>query len=153
MAPPTWQQPRILRGYSHLLSYQKPSPTGVSSGNLYQSMHAPWFGGFWERLIGLTKSSLRKTLRRTHATIESLQTIVVEVEALLNDHPLAYSSSDIGDPEPITLSHLLRGRRITTLPHTRIEDDEVKDPDLGNMSEVTHRARVHAIITKHFWSR
>ena len=79
--------------------------------------------------------------------------IVVEVQALLNDRPLTYSSSDIGNPEPITPSDLLRGRRITTLPHTRIEDDEVKDPDLGDMSEVRHRARVHAIITKHFWSR
>ena len=71
----------------------------------------------------------------------------------MNDHPLTYSSSDIGDPEPITPSHLLCGRRITTLPHIRIEDDEVKDPDFGEMSEVRHRARVHAIIIKHFWSR
>lgn len=23
---------------------------------------APWFGGFWERLMGLTKSALKKTL-------------------------------------------------------------------------------------------
>ena len=48
---------------------------------------APWFGGFWERLIGLTKSTLKKILGRAHATLESLQTIVVEVEALLNDRP------------------------------------------------------------------
>ena len=34
---------------------------------------APWFGGFWECLIGLTKT---KTLGRTCATLESLQTIV-----------------------------------------------------------------------------
>ena len=46
---------------------------------------APWFGGFWERLIRLTKSALKKILGRTRATLESLQTIVVEVEALLND--------------------------------------------------------------------
>ena len=114
---------------------------------------APWFGGFWERLIGLTKSSLKKTLGRTHATVESLQTIVVEVEALLNDCPLTYSSSDIGDPEPITPSHLLHGRRITTLSHTRVKDDEIKDPDFGDVSAVKHRARVHAIIIKHFWRR
>jgi len=35
--------------------------------------HAPWFGGFWEQLIGLTKTSLKKTLGRTYATLESLQ--------------------------------------------------------------------------------
>ena len=52
---------------------------------------APWFGGFWEHLIGLTKSTLKKILGRTHATLESLQTIIVEVEALLNDRPLTYA--------------------------------------------------------------
>ena len=42
----------------------------------------------------------------------SLQTIIVEVEAMLNDHPLTYISSDISDPEPLTPAHLLYGRRI-----------------------------------------
>jgi len=73
------------------------------------------FGGFWECLIGLTKNTLKKTLGRTHVTLESLQTIVVKVEALLNDWPLTYASSDISDPEPITPPHLLRGRKIITL--------------------------------------
>ena len=62
---------------------------------------APWFGGFWERLIGLTKTTLKKTLGRTHVTLEGLQTIIVEVETLLNDRPLTYTSSDVKDPEPI----------------------------------------------------
>ena len=86
---------------------------------------APWFGGFWEPLIGLTKSTLKKTLGRTHATLESLQTIIVEVEALLNDHPLTYASSDIKDLNPINPSHLLHGRRIVKLPHTSVQEDEI----------------------------
>ena len=56
---------------------------------------APWFGGYWERLIGLTKSSIKKTLGRAHITLLTLQTIVVEIEALLNDRPLTYVSDDI----------------------------------------------------------
>lgn len=113
---------------------------------------APWFGGFWERLIGLTKTSLKKTLGRTYATLESLQTIVVEIEAHLNDRPLTYVSSDIGDPEPITPSHLLHGRRIVTLPHSAAED-EVQDPNFGDTSEVKRRATKQAHIIKHFQSR
>jgi len=37
---------------------------------------APRFSGFWERLIGLTKSALKRVLGRTHASLESLQTLV-----------------------------------------------------------------------------
>ena len=75
------------------------------------------------------------------------------MEALLNDRPLTHTSSDICDPEPITPSHLLHGRRITTLPHSRVEGDEVEEPDFGDVSEVKRRARAHAIIIRHFWSR
>ena len=113
---------------------------------------APWFGGFWERLIGLTKTTLKKTLGRTHATLESLQTIVVEIEAILNDRPLTYVSSDARDPEPITPSHLPHGRRIVALPHSTTED-EIQDPDFGDNSEIRGRAKKQAHIIKHFQSR
>ena len=114
---------------------------------------APWFGGFWEHLIGLTKKTLKKTLGRSHVTLESIQTIVVEVEALLNDQPLTYASSEINDPEPITPSHLLCGRRIITLPHTAAQDDELCDPDFGDDSEVRCRAKRQALIINHLENR
>ena len=113
---------------------------------------APWFGGFWERLIGLTKTSLKKTLGRTHATLESLQTIVVEIEAILNDRPLTYQSSDASDPEPITPSHLLHGRRIVALPYS-LTDGEIQDPPFGNTSEIRSRAKKQAHIIEHFQNR
>ena len=77
---------------------------------------APWFGGYWERLIGLTKASIKKTLGRAHIKLLTLQTIIVEVEALLNNRPLTYISDDISDPDPLTLAHMLHGRRLTRLP-------------------------------------
>ena len=70
---------------------------------------APWYRGFWECLIGLIKATLKKVLGRTYATLSSLQTIIVEVEAMLNDCPLTYIPSDISDPEPLTPAHLLYG--------------------------------------------
>ena len=33
------------------------------------SKNAPWYGGFWERLVGLTKQSLRKVLGRAFVTL------------------------------------------------------------------------------------
>ena len=46
---------------------------------------APWFSGYWEKLIGLTKMAIKKTLRRTRINLVTLETIVVEIETILND--------------------------------------------------------------------
>ena len=114
---------------------------------------APWFGGFWERLVGLTKSALKKTLGRAHITLDGLQTIIVEIEAHLNDRPLTYTSPDVDDPEPISPSHLLHGKRIVTLPHSITQDDENHDPDFGDDSALRRRAKRQALVIKHFWNR
>ena len=112
---------------------------------------APWFGGFWERLIGLTKTCLKKVLGRAHVTLATLETMVVEIEAVLNDRPLTYLSDDIQDLQPLTPSHLLYGRRITRVPHEQVSD--VQDGDYGNTSDVSKRARVLAHVLEHFRNR
>jgi len=64
---------------------------------------APWFKSFWECLIGLTKVILKKVLGRSHISLPTLQTLIVEMEAVLNDWSLNYTPSDIGDAQPLTL--------------------------------------------------
>ena len=49
---------------------------------------APWHGGYWERLIGLTKTALKRVLGRAHIDLITLQTLVVEIEDILNNRPL-----------------------------------------------------------------
>ena len=63
---------------------------------------APSYGGFWERLIDLTKNSLKKVLGKANVTLEELQTISSETEAILNDRPLTHVSSELEDAEPLT---------------------------------------------------
>ncbi|GFY19926.1 uncharacterized protein TNCV_2146191 [Trichonephila clavipes] len=41
---------------------------------------SPWWGGFWERLIGILKDLLRKNLGRSCLSYEELQTLVCECE-------------------------------------------------------------------------
>ena len=82
-----------------------------------------------------------------------LQTIVVEVEALLNDRPLTYVSHDPEDPEPLTPSHLLSGRRITSLPYESHTIDEIMDPSYNEYSRLTKDARTQALLLQHFTSR
>ena len=50
----------------------------------------PWHGGFWERLIKSTKRCLKKQIGRTSLTFKELRTILVEIEATLNNSPLTY---------------------------------------------------------------
>ncbi|XP_063435728.1 uncharacterized protein LOC134716648 [Mytilus trossulus] len=112
---------------------------------------APWYGGWWERLIGLTKMCLRKVLGRSYITLEDLQTIVTEIEAVLNDRPLTYVSTDIEDQEPLTPSHLLYGRRITTTPYPRQDIDE--NTSFIERSDISKRAELQNFVIDQFWSR
>ena len=89
---------------------------------------APWHGGYWERLIGLTKAALKRVLGRAHINLITLQILVVEIENILNNRPLTYVSDDPNDMEPLTPSHLLYGRQITPLPY-KVTPDELTDPD------------------------
>ena len=79
----------------------------------------------------MTKAALKKVLGWTHATLESLQTIVVEVEAVLNNRPLTHTSSEVTDAVPIIPSHLLYGRPIVSLSHCDVQDDEIDDLTYG----------------------
>ncbi|XP_071033036.1 uncharacterized protein [Parasteatoda tepidariorum] len=42
---------------------------------------APWWGGFWERLVGLMKQILRKVLGRTSLSYEEMATVLCECES------------------------------------------------------------------------
>ncbi|KMQ81890.1 bel12-ag transposon polyprotein, partial [Lasius niger] len=55
---------------------------------------APWWGGFWERLIGILKDLLRKNLGRSSLSCEELQTLLCECESVMNNRPLTYMSEE-----------------------------------------------------------
>ncbi|XP_077867413.1 uncharacterized protein LOC144356574 [Saccoglossus kowalevskii] len=114
---------------------------------------APWFGGFWERLIGMTKTSLKKVLGRAFVSVDELQTVLTEIEATLNDRPLTYLSSDSNDLLPLTPSHFLHGRLITTMPYYSVDEEELNDPTYGNFENLQRRSEHLAKIQNHFWKR
>ena len=79
---------------------------------------APWWGGFWERMVQLVKRSLRKAIGRTTLTFDQLNTVLIEVESIVNSRPLTYIYDDVeGVSYPISPSHLVYGRRITNRPN------------------------------------
>ena len=114
---------------------------------------APWFGGFWERLIALTKTAIKKTLGRAHVSLMVLQTIVVEVELILNNQPLTYLSDDVQDPEPLTPSHILYGRMLTDLPHELVTQEDIQDPSHDEISRLNKAVKFRSLLLTHFSTR
>ena len=70
---------------------------------------------------------------------------------MLNDRPLTYLSSDVSDEEPLTLSHLLSGRRITALPYPVIDKEEINGPDYSSSEQLQRRACQQALLFQTFW--
>ena len=85
---------------------------------------APWWGGFFERMVASVKDCLRKTLGNARLSYEELLTVLAEVECTLNARPLTYEYNEV-DQEVLTPSHLIYGRRIKTLPDEIVEPDDV----------------------------
>lgn len=72
--------------------------------------HAPWWGGWWERLVRSVKLALRKTLGRKCLTRCELETTLQEIEACINSRPLTFAAEDPNSVNPLTPSHFLIGR-------------------------------------------
>ena len=64
-------------------------------------------GGFYEKLVGIMKRALRKTLGNHCLTEKQLATVVVQVKAVVNTRPLVYVNDDINSSTFITPSHFL----------------------------------------------
>ena len=68
---------------------------------------APWWGGFFERMLRSIKEPLRKVFSKALMTEEELSTALCEVEALVNSRPLTYISDD---EIILTPAHLMIGK-------------------------------------------
>ena len=71
---------------------------------------APWWGGFWERIVRSIKCSLKKCIGRASLTHNELGTILVKVGSVINKRPLTYVFVDSeGISYTLSLSHLING--------------------------------------------
>ena len=109
---------------------------------------APWYGGFWERLVGTVKRCLKKTIGKSKLSYDELQTVLLEIENVLNSRPLCYLYDD--DHEHIvTPNHLLYGRKLNV---NSINSDGGGNFNIS-MENVTKRMRYMNSVILHFWRR
>lgn len=70
---------------------------------------APWWGGFFERLVGIMKRSLLKVIGRSLLTYQELEEVLLDVETSMNNRPKLYQGEKFEQPV-LTPNTLLRGR-------------------------------------------
>ncbi|XP_068237289.1 uncharacterized protein [Palaemon carinicauda] len=101
---------------------------------------APWFGAIWGRLIGLLKACLKKVIGQAFLSFSELSCVVTELEAIINDRPLSYTSGDLDQLDILTPNYLILGRRLRSFPREVIDwKDKTKDPLYGEYKDIGKR--------------
>ena len=59
---------------------------------------APWWGGQFERMIGLVKQAFYKTVGKGNLKWNELEEIIIDIETTINSRPLCYVEDDIELP-------------------------------------------------------
>ena len=70
----------------------------LSSETILQKFNVPkkpWWGGQFERLIGLIKASLYRPIRKTQLTWAELEEVLLDIEIILNNRLLTYIEEEI----------------------------------------------------------
>ncbi|MCH2241292.1 MAG: hypothetical protein MK041_05035 [Aquabacterium sp.] len=107
---------------------------------------APWWGGWWERLVGSVKSALRKTLGRQHLCRRELETVLHEVESCINQRPITFVGDELDSGSVLTPAQFLLGRGS---PSANCEIQPDSPSDREQLSQLLSHQRE---ITKEFWN-
>lgn len=128
-----WNQDKI---YDHLLQKH----VKWSFNPPYGSHH----GGIWERCIRTIRSILRALLKEQVIDDEGLQTLMCEVESLMNARPITTVSDDPKDLQALTPNHLLLAQSNQTLP-----------PGVFNKADIYPKRRWRQVqyLVDIFWKR
>lgn len=76
----------------------------------------PLYCGFYERLLRLVGTALRKILERQLVDVAEMATIIREVEALIISRPLKFVYTGFLEPALLSPACFRVGKRLTLLP-------------------------------------
>ena len=109
---------------------------------------APWFGGIWERLVASVKRCMKKVIGTKKLTFVELQTLIGEIELILNNRPIGVDFDD-DQEDVLTPNHIVFGRRLEA---TNISGD-VNIPRYTSNRKLVKRKKLIDTMIGHFWNR
>ena len=95
----------------------------------FNSSHAPWWGGQFERLIGVFKNVFRKAIGNGTLNWTELEEVLLHIEICINNRPLNYVEDDIELPilTPNSILHItIHLSYVFTISQRKILESEKK---------------------------
>nr|CAI5839091.1 unnamed protein product [Callosobruchus analis] len=111
---------------------------------LFNTPAAPHQGGLWESHVKSVKTHLYRVIGDQLLTYEELNTVLTQIEALLNSRPLCVKSMDPSAPEVLTPAHFL-----TQMPLNRLPTSDVTEIKLNRLD----RYQLIDRMVQDFWKR
>lgn len=105
---------------------------------------SPEFGGVWEAGVKSAKRHIKRVVGESKYTHDQWNTLIAQIEAILNSRPLVPMSADPSDLKVISPGHLLIGRELTTIPEPSLE---------GLKMSTLSRYQVMQKMRDDFWKR
>lgn len=140
----TDQGTNFIGANKYLLQIIKSAATEEKIKWNFNPPHAPHFGGLHEAGIKSVKTHLSRVIGKQRLTYEELNTLIIQIESLLNSRPLCSMSNDPNDYSVLTPGHFLTLQPLTCIP----------DPDLSHL-KLTRLDRYQLLLRLHrdFWAR
>lgn len=106
---------------------------------------APWWGGWWERLVQSVKGAIKKSVGTRSMSKMELETLLYEIEFVVNSRPLTLVSDEISTDRPLTPNHFLLGEGVS--------DVTVEDQESVSLSDYYLRNRDRLNYFWEIWSK
>jgi len=104
---------------------------------IFNLNHAPWWGGQFERMVGLFKAALHKSIRNGMLSWPELQETLLDIEVALNNRPLSHVDHDIQLPILTPSSFLYCQPNM--LPE--LEPHHIQETDLWKRARYLHKCK------------
>ena len=118
-------------------------------------IRAPFMGGFWERLIGIVKNIIKKSIQKKLLTLDEFTTIVAYAECCVNDRPLNYISMEDESIIPMTPNMLVYGRNLNfntkDITNVDLQDKTYEFGTKNNLNKICKRLKSTLIQVRKNW--